>query len=365
MFFDPYPHVMGGAQAVTFAVAQQLRKRGVDVKVVAPSDGALMEVVRASGIPSVIVEVPESLSVYGHRTQGRGRLRAAVDLPRAWWRVARSFRPRPAIVHATDLRGAILAGPPARFLRIPFVWHLHLTEPEPRLNWVAGVFASAALTPSHEALTVMPRRVRRRGRVLYNGLPDDALTVPPARFHQPLVVSAARICSQKGIDVLAEAGAILATEMPDARIRVYGAVQHGWEQYDLDVRRRLGELGLHDTFELAGFVDHPARHWADASVYVQPSRREGLPLAVVEAMATGLPVVASAVGGIGEVVEHGVTGLLVPPEDPEALARALVELLGDPQRCRRMGEEGRERVARRYSMSAMVDQLLDLYEELA
>lgn len=361
VFFDPYPHVMGGAQTVTLAVAQQLQHRGFDVRIVAPSDGALMQAARSEGIPSTIVPVPDALAVYGHQTLGWAQLQAAVALPKAWLRVARSLRPKPAVVHATDLRGAILAGPPARALGIPVVWHLHLTEPEPVLNWVAGLFATTALTPSREALTVMPQRVQRRGRVLHNGVPRDVLTAPVVRYAQPLVVSAARICAQKGIDVLAEAAAMLQTEVPEFRIRVYGAVQHGWEGYDAKIRQRLDDLGLQERFELAGVVDRPAHQWSEASVYVQPSRREGLPLAVVEAMATGLPVVASAVGGMTEVVEHGVTGLLVPPENPEALASALSQLLRDPARCKRMGEEGRDRVTRLYSMDSMVDQLLGLY----
>jgi glycosyltransferase involved in cell wall biosynthesis len=363
-FFDPYPHVFGGAQVVTLAVAGELRRRGIEARILTTGEGPLVSRSRAAGIPCSLVEMPPVLAVYGHRTSGFSRIRAAAALPVAWSRVARALRPMPAVVHVTDLRGALLAGPPARAKGRPVVWHLHLTEPEPALNWVAGLFASQALTPSRQALSVLPRRVRRRGEVLYNGVPDDVLGFPTARFEEPLVVTAGRISPQKGLDVLLDATALLAKEIPDVQVRVYGGPQPGWEAYYAQLRQQMTDLRLDGTFRLDGFVEEPARHWTSASVYTQPSRREGLPLAVVEAMAIGLPVVATTVGGMPEVVEDGITGLLVPPDDPEALAAALAELLEDPERARRMGAAGRERVGRAYTMAAMVDRLVDAYRAL-
>ena len=364
VFFDPYPHVVGGAQLVTLAVAVELRRRGIEARLLTTGTGPLVDRSLAAGIPCSLVDMPPALSVYGHRTVGASRVRAWAALPVAWWRVARAMHPTPAVVHAIDLRGLILAGPPARAKGRPVLWHLHLTEPEPVLNWLGGLFASGAVTPSRQALSVLPRRVRRRGDVLYNGVAESLLAVPAARFEEALVVTAGRISPQKGIDVLAAATARLVKEIPDVQIRVYGAPQPGWERYDAQLRQQVTDLGLEGTFQLDGFVEDPARHWASASVYAQPSRHEGLPLAVVEAMAVGLPVVATNVGGLPEIVEHGTTGLLVPPDDPEALASAVADLLRDREQGRRMGAAGRERVARRYNLAAMVDRLLEVYGTL-
>ena len=364
MFFDPYPHVIGGAQIVTLSIARELRRRGVEVRIVTTEDGEFVRAARGSNLPISIVKMPPTLGVYGHETVGFARLRAAAALPFAWRRMVREMHPRPAVLHATDLRGLILAGAPARARGVPVVWHLHLTEPEPALNRLAGMFATMALTPSAEALSVLPRAVQRKGRVLHNGIPPEALTEPSARFEEPLVVTAGRISPQKGIDVLVEAASLLSRDCPEAKVRVFGAQQVGWERYHSGLVDRIGELELGGRFELAGFVERPAAEWGAASVYVQPSRREGLPLAVVEAMAAGLPVVASDVGGLSEVVEHGTTGLLVPPDDPQALAKALRELLTDPDRARAMGQAGRTRVEQLYTMSSMVDRLIDLYRGL-
>jgi glycosyltransferase involved in cell wall biosynthesis len=89
-----------------------------------------------------------------------------------------------------------------------------------------------------------------------------------------------------------------------------------------------------------------------------------MPNAVLEAMAAGKPVVATRVGGVPEVVDDGVTGLLVPPRDPDALADAVVRLLRDPNRMRRMGQAGLERVRRHFSVEQMVRRTEALYEEL-
>jgi glycosyltransferase involved in cell wall biosynthesis len=99
-------------------------------------------------------------------------------------------------------------------------------------------------------------------------------------------------------------------------------------------------------------------------VFVLPSLWEGLPIALLEAMAAGLPVVATAVGGTPEVVVEGETGFLVPPRDPEALAEAILRLLREPDLRRRMGEAGRKRVAEHFSVEQMVQKTEALYEHL-
>jgi glycosyltransferase involved in cell wall biosynthesis len=107
--------------------------------------------------------------------------------------------------------------------------------------------------------------------------------------------------------------------------------------------------------------DELERLYARAAVVVLPSHREGLPLCVLEAMAHGRPVVASAVGGIPELVEDGVTGFLVPAGDVRALRAALDRLLADPVLRRRLGREARRRVAQRCSRDRVVAATMDVY----
>jgi glycosyltransferase involved in cell wall biosynthesis len=113
-----------------------------------------------------------------------------------------------------------------------------------------------------------------------------------------------------------------------------------------------------------GFVEDPGPWLAAADLLLQPSLSEGLPRAVLEAMAVGTPVVATAVGGLPEVVEDGVTGVLVETGDVEGLVEAVVDLLADAQRRRMMGEAGRRRVRERFGVERTVEELARLYREV-
>jgi glycosyltransferase involved in cell wall biosynthesis len=113
-----------------------------------------------------------------------------------------------------------------------------------------------------------------------------------------------------------------------------------------------------------GFVSDMAGAFASLDVLVQPSRADTLPLSVLEAMAAGLPVVGTRVGGIPEEVEDGVTGFVVEPENPSALAAALDSLAGDATRRRELGEAGRSRAAEKFSAEGVARRTVELYREL-
>jgi glycosyltransferase involved in cell wall biosynthesis len=124
------------------------------------------------------------------------------------------------------------------------------------------------------------------------------------------------------------------------------------------------ELSLSETVTFTGIRRDVAEILALLDIFVLPSLWEGLPVAVLEAMAAGLPVVATRVGGVPEVVIDGVTGLLVPPRNPDALSEAILRLLQDPDLRHRMGQAGRERVRERFSLEQMIRKTEALYERL-
>ena len=124
-------------------------------------------------------------------------------------------------------------------------------------------------------------------------------------------------------------------------------------------------LGIADALDFPGWVGGERKQalLERAALLVLPSHVENMPISVLEAMAAGDPVVATRIGAIPEMVEHGVTGLLVPPGDVPALAGALEELLADPARRERMGEAGRARAARHYSVDHVMPRLEAIYRE--
>jgi glycosyltransferase involved in cell wall biosynthesis len=154
-----------------------------------------------------------------------------------------------------------------------------------------------------------------------------------------------RLRIRKGVEVLLEALNAVRRTHPGARLLIAGDGEHREA-----LERKAAELGLGPSAVFLGRcgASRVRGLLADAAALVVPSTYEGMPLVVLEAMEAGLPVVASRVSGIPEVVEDGKTGWLVPPEDPDALAAALAGALGNPEEARRRGGEGRQRVNERF-----------------
>ena len=167
-----------------------------------------------------------------------------------------------------------------------------------------------------------------------------------------IVLSIARLTPQKGVDVAVRA----IVSLPDDVVLV--VLGEGPERRTLDALAR--ELGVERRVFLPGRVPDVASWLHRAAVYVQPSRWEGFGLAVLEAMVCSLPVVATRVSSLPELVADGVTGILAPPDDAAALARGIERALAEP----RLGEAGRERARAEFSIAAMADRTAALYENL-
>jgi len=190
--------------------------------------------------------------------------------------------------------------------------------------------------------------------------PDEALRstlgLPP---RAPLVVAVSRLNPMKGIDDYVKSMALLAGRFPEARFVIVG---EGASRRELEEQARL--LGLAGRVVFTGTRLDVAAILSQAAISVVPSLSEGLSNVVLESMAAGLPVVATRVGGTPEILDDGVTGLLVPPCDAPALAGAIGRLLGDQALAKRLGEAARAQAVNRFSMHHMVRQTEDLYRAL-
>ena len=217
----------------------------------------------------------------------------------------------------------------------------------------------AVSTCSDAVRTALLRRFpgqASRARTIWNGIPLPAAEPPPLP-ETPSLLFVGRLSPEKGADLAIAALEHLATA-PDLHLVLAG---DGPERTSLEaqaVRR-----GVADRVRFAGWVP-PARVrslLAASTVLLVPSRSEGLGIAAIEAGAHGRPVVAARVGGLPEVVEDGVTGILVEPESPGALAEAVARLLDDPALARRMGRAARRRVRQRFSIARCADAYEELY----
>ncbi|HZQ87779.1 MAG TPA: glycosyltransferase family 4 protein [Acidimicrobiales bacterium] len=364
-FFDGYPHAYAGAQRSTHELAAALLRHGWDAEVVLPEEGVFAARLAADGIPVRVVESPPALRHYGHTTTGVHAVRAAAALPRYWRRVGAALRGRADVVHVNDQRGMVLAGPAARLARIPIVWHVHGVRPPRALNWLGRGLATrtVALTEADATLLSAPRR-KHRPDVVANAPAETFFAIERSPAVPPVLLTVGRLSPVKGIDVLMHTVARLRDAGRDVTAVVAGGEQAGYAGYAADLRRLRDSLGLAQTVTLSGHLDDTSGELARASLYVQPARWEGVPLAVLEAMAAGVPVVATDVGGIRDVIAPDVNGLLVPPDDPVAMAEAIAALLDDVDRAARLGAAGRRLTRERYTREGRELQMVGIYRDV-
>jgi len=205
--------------------------------------------------------------------------------------------------------------------------------------------------------------------VVYNGIETSEYQgkVDMARIHEELKVAPAhtvvgtvsRLDEAKGIRYFLQA---LPWVIAQHSKLIFLIVGDGSQRRELE--RLAQDLNIQSQVIFAGYRPDVVNMLAIMDVFVLSSLYEGFPNAILEAMAMAKPVVATRVGGVPEAVEDGVTGLLVPPRDPEALAKAIIALLQDRERAKDMGRAGRERVERYFSVQRMVARTETLYEEL-
>jgi glycosyltransferase involved in cell wall biosynthesis len=176
------------------------------------------------------------------------------------------------------------------------------------------------------------------------------------------VTTVGNIRHVKGHDVLIRAAAIVLREYPEVTFKVVGEVLE--DNYFQSLRALVRELQLTDRFVFAGGSQSIREQLAESNIFVLPSRSEGFSNAIIEAMAAALPVVATDIGGNAEAVVSGVSGFLVPVEDPLALASALMRLIAAPELRTRMGMAGREIAEKRFSNDAMMRNTVVVYDQL-
>jgi L-malate glycosyltransferase len=199
---------------------------------------------------------------------------------------------------------------------------------------------------------------------VYNGLnlgDWDATSRTSVIGKKIAITTAGNIRHVKGHDVFIRAAALIAPDFPEVSFTIAGAVLD--PDYFASLQSLVSELNLAGCFHFLGGIDDLRQHLSAADIFVLPSRSEGFSNAIVEAMAAGLPVIATNVGGNAEAVQDDVNGFIIPPEDPAALAAALRELLANPDRIAPMGAASK-RLALNFTTETMMQRITETYARL-
>jgi glycosyltransferase involved in cell wall biosynthesis len=177
-----------------------------------------------------------------------------------------------------------------------------------------------------------------------------------------LVTSVGNIRRVKGYDILIKAAASIVPHFSDVSFNIAGDVLE--PGYFEELQALVRDLNLSNHFHFVGGVSDMRQHLFAADIFVLPSRSEGFSNAIVEAMAASLPVIATNVGGNAEAVEDGVSGLLVPSDDSDSLAVAIMRLLSDPNQAKAMGAAGRALATEYFTTEAMMSRIISAYSNL-
>lgn len=203
--------------------------------------------------------------------------------------------------------------------------------------------------------------------LVYNGIDPDFTSDPrrEALRHElklksthRLVGMIANVRQSKGYEYYVKACAKVCKDVPNVTFLAIGDVI---EQLAIPIKALHSRLSLGERFRFLGFRSDVSEILREIDVFVLASTSEGMPLSILEAMAAGKPVVATDCGGIPEMVEHGRTGWLVPPADPDALGQAISSLLKDPVCADRLGQAGRARFFENFTMNMMIERYEQLY----
>lgn len=346
----------GGGQRQVAGLCSYLRDWGHEVKIVCRPGSKLESWAREAGIESIPVKMKSTLSLGSVL-----KLRSVIA------------REQPDIVHLHASRAHVLGSAAARLVGAKTVVVTRRMDDPVKMLWpntsAYGSWTTAIVAISGAVRDVMidcgvdPSKIRlvssgTDSARFETAMPDldlrSSLCANPA---MPLVCAAVTLAERKGIRYLIEAAAILKSKGMPIHLVIAG---DGEQRAELEQLAR--DLGVSASF--VGFYPDMPALLASIDIFAMPSLSEGLGVAVLEAMAAGKPVIASAVGGLKESVIDGVTGFSVPPMNSQALAEGIAKLISNPTMAAEFGSAGRARVRAEYSLENMARGNEALYYEL-
>jgi glycosyltransferase involved in cell wall biosynthesis/polysaccharide pyruvyl transferase WcaK-like protein len=273
------------------------------------------------------------------------------------------------VVHAHGYKADIYAYLALRGTGIPLISTCHTWYDNDVIVYLYGVLDRLVLRSYTHVVAVsedVKSRLRRAGvrerqvQLIRNGIDLKRFTTKSLSEspHPPIIGLVGRLAPEKGVDVFLRAAAIVLPQFPEAQFVVAGDGPHR-----AGLEALVEELGIGKNASLWGRCDDMADVYHSFDLMVSASRQEGLPIAILEGMANGLPIIATAVGEVPNIIRNGKTGVLLSPDNPELLASAIMNLLSDTEARRTLGSAARNLVERDYSRERMTSGYLRIYKD--
>ena len=357
LVLDQFPKTLGGGERIVLRLAALLPKYGYRASILTFSVHPESAVLQSSPCPNYLLPL--------QRTYDFSALRAALELRRFL------KQERVQIVQTFFESSDLWAGFVTKIMSdAKLIWSRRdmgiLRDSKHHVAYRLmsripdRVFAVSEEVRQHcvEVDRIKPSLVE----TIYNGIEVadwDAASHPAKPPAAPVIATVGNIRRVKGHDLFIKAAASVVAQFPQVSFNIAGDVLES--DYFAELQALIGGLNLSNHFHFVGGVANLREYLSTADIFVLPSRSEGFSNAIVEAMAASLPVVATNVGGNAEAVTDGVSGLIVPPEDPAALAAAITRLLSDPGEAREMGAAGKKLASEKFTTDAMMHQITLAY----
>lgn len=382
---------LGGGEIALLNLVKAVDAGRWRVVVILFAEGPLVGRLKEAGVEVRVVALDASVGGARKDTLGAGTVLGVGRMWAAWrfvWRLRWVLRElRPAVVHCNSLKSDVLGGVAGRLARKRVVWHVRdRIAPEYLPGKVVGVFRRLArwvpwyvVANSHATLETLGLpggflRAGRRARVVHDGVvvgdgvtrgQGDKVTRGPGDLRIGIV---GRISPWKGQEVFLRAVEMMRGKLPEGvrvRFQIIGAALFEEAGYEKEIRELAVKLGLGEVVEFTGFRSDVLEVIGGLDILVHASTiGEPFGLVVAEGMAAGKAVVATRGGGVVEIVEDGVSGLLVPMGDAGALAEAVLRLCGDEGLRERLGAAGRRRVEERFTIERTAAGVMEVWDRV-
>jgi len=384
---------LGGGELALLNLVTRLDYQNFQPIVFLFADGPLRKKIESAGVRVIVVPLESTIAEVCKDSLGSKTLLRLGDIVgtfRFAWRLSRMLLEEHIdIVHTNSLKADIIGGIASKLARLPVIWHVRdRIEDDYLPAVVTSLFRLAAkwlpteiIANSRATLDTLhlPKRLRgnavysgievtSRARVVHDGTPNRSdQNIPSVSAPVPPVIGlVGRITPWKGQHIFIQAASLVKKRFAGARFQIVGGALFNEAQYEMQVRELATKLGLAEAVEFLGFREDVPELISRMDMLVHASTTgEPFGQVIIEGMAARKPLVATNGGGVPEIVVDGVTGLLVPMGNVNAMADAICKLLEDPERAIRMGQAGFLRVEENFTIAQTAQRIEIIYRKLA